>query len=331
MPGPKMGPRPADFDEEVVRQSPTYVRWLALKNGETLRYACRDFVKGHGDDEERLMRRIMIARRNNLRDHETLKRARQTSAEKQKKRRVSTGMTDAQVAKEMDNDAVESTRSYRTWMALEDGKEFIYNQKYTKGKEGHDWLLKKNIWRRMRYRRENKVMVEKMKVTGNPDEPTADMAAGIVDNALLASAAAAAESEAAAAAAAVVAATKGTTTTATTGTNKKKADSSAATASAADAGDDAAASSVTASTANASGDASLVNKAVVEAAVAAAENYVKVESTLSNVMGVSNPLEAAATAEALDAAAKLAAATSNVKEETKDDDDEEEKPEIQEV
>jgi hypothetical protein len=38
-----------------------------------------------------------------------------------------------------------------------------YNQKYTKGKEGHDWLLRKNIWRRMRYRRENKQIVERMK------------------------------------------------------------------------------------------------------------------------------------------------------------------------
>ena len=69
MPGPKMGPRPNDFDEDLVRQAPTFQRWQKMLVGQKLRYACRDFVKGHGDDEERLMRRIMIARRNNLRDH----------------------------------------------------------------------------------------------------------------------------------------------------------------------------------------------------------------------------------------------------------------------
>jgi hypothetical protein len=74
-----MGPRPADFDEQLVRQSPTYLKWSALADGEKLRYACREFIKGHGDDDERLMRRIMIARRNNIRDHETLKKARRQS------------------------------------------------------------------------------------------------------------------------------------------------------------------------------------------------------------------------------------------------------------
>lgn len=71
-----MGPRPVDFDEEIIRQSPTFIKWLSLQTGEKLRYACREFVKDYGDDEERLMRRIMIARRNNLRDHEVLKQAR---------------------------------------------------------------------------------------------------------------------------------------------------------------------------------------------------------------------------------------------------------------
>lgn len=76
-----MGPRPADFDEEIIKQSPTFVKWTDLQPGEKLRYACREFVKGQGEDEERLMRRIMIARRNNIRDHETLKIARkQTTA-----------------------------------------------------------------------------------------------------------------------------------------------------------------------------------------------------------------------------------------------------------
>mmetsp|Transcript_10669 Transcript_10669/g.17964 ORF Transcript_10669/g.17964 Transcript_10669/m.17964 type:complete len:80 (+) Transcript_10669:72-311(+) len=52
MPGPKMGPRPADFDEAVIRQSPTFVKWESLENGAKLRYACRDFVKGHGKFRE---------------------------------------------------------------------------------------------------------------------------------------------------------------------------------------------------------------------------------------------------------------------------------------
>jgi len=218
-----MGPRPLDFDEGIVRQSPTFIRWSQLKNGERLRYACRDFVKGNGDDDERLMRRIMIARRNNLRDHEALKRARVASLERKrdvdgnegenetessnKKRKSASTVSDAQVVEEMDVAAVEATRSYRTWRSLSDGQEFIYNQKYIKGKEKHDWLLRKNIWRRMRYRRENKKMVRDM-MSSNADSdnvmnkgpaavdstaPDANgVAAGIVDHALLASAAAAA-------------------------------------------------------------------------------------------------------------------------------------------
>uniref|UniRef100_A0A7S4K6E7 Uncharacterized protein n=1 Tax=Odontella aurita TaxID=265563 RepID=A0A7S4K6E7_9STRA len=224
MPGPKMGARPVDFDEAIVRQAPTFIRWQTLRDGEKLRYACRDFIKGYGEDEERLMRRIMIARRNNLRDHEMLKRARartrgegkeeaptikeeskataaetpeapaavelapapvaaNTEAEETvaaphpKRRRGSPAeapgsgcgpsggvtLTDAELLREMDLPAVEATRSYKSWLALEDGNEFTYNQRYVRGKEGHDWLLKKNIWRRMRYRRENKRMVERLK------------------------------------------------------------------------------------------------------------------------------------------------------------------------
>ncbi|GKY96309.1 hypothetical protein MPSEU_000590600 [Mayamaea pseudoterrestris] len=278
MPGPKMGPRPFDFDETIVRQSPTFTRWLKLQVGETLRYACRTFCKGHGDDEERLMRRIMIARRNNIRDHELLKQARKqqkvqnanssnsnddTVAQQQVpkaaaeaasapsdlpltniksepqdaagtnhdtvataaatgtydssgdvsdtsssnplnplllqhaamitgsnnnasaiKRKTAAAaasaaapstttlasalaLTDAQVEAEMDVRAVEATRSYKTWMALQPGQEFCYNQKYSKGKEGHDWLLRKNIWRRMRYRRENKKLVQTLRIKSN--------------------------------------------------------------------------------------------------------------------------------------------------------------------
>jgi len=188
-----MGPRPNDFDEELVRQAPTFKRWMELRNGETLKYACREFIKGQEDDEERLMRRIMIARRNNLRDHAILKRARaQTELPlntKKKKKKIkscddeetfvappskknrSTSafvLTDEEVMREMDVPAVEATRSFKAWLELEDGQQFTYNQTYIKGKEGHEWLLKKNIWRRMRYRRENKKMVEKLKDYSQP-------------------------------------------------------------------------------------------------------------------------------------------------------------------
>ena len=30
-----MGPRPADFDEALIRQSPTFVKWLQLQPGES--------------------------------------------------------------------------------------------------------------------------------------------------------------------------------------------------------------------------------------------------------------------------------------------------------
>jgi len=129
MPGPKMGPRPPDFDEHIIRQSPTFLKWLQLAPGETLRYACRDFCKGYGQDEERLMRRIMIARRNNVRDHEQLKRARkQTRAQEgddRLRRRTVNAFSDEQVEEEMDAAAVEATRSYRTWMELPNGHEFV--------------------------------------------------------------------------------------------------------------------------------------------------------------------------------------------------------------
>ena len=223
-----MGPRPPDFNEEVVKQAPTFLKWLTLRDGEKMRYACRDFIRGRKDDEERLMRRIMIARRNNLRDHELLKKARTSTdtagpspaaskagggsrgkkkgraasgkaagggkgkrgrskkaaaaaaavesdddeyAEPSGKRMRPSGLaeSDADVRDEMDENAVMTTRSYKSWDELHHGEEFTYNQKYIKGKEGHDWLLKKNIWRRMRYRRENKRMVDQLK----GDEPEA--------------------------------------------------------------------------------------------------------------------------------------------------------------
>jgi hypothetical protein len=156
-----MGPRPVDFDEEVIRQSPTFIKWMELPEGQRLRYACREFLKGHGDDEERLMRRIMIARRNNIRDHETLKTARRQSEitatitttaapttveqssdnntnndsnddnKKSSKKPKTRGRpwtsfhTELQVQEEMDAQAVEATRSYRTWAAMKDGQEFV--------------------------------------------------------------------------------------------------------------------------------------------------------------------------------------------------------------
>jgi hypothetical protein len=126
-----MGPRPADFDEDIIRQSPTFVKWTQLGPGEKLRYACREFTKNVGEDEERLMRRIMIARRNNIRDHETLKKARKRVAQPEelhltghtvsRKRRPANSVSDNQVEKEMDVTAVESTRSYKAWNDLENG------------------------------------------------------------------------------------------------------------------------------------------------------------------------------------------------------------------
>jgi len=207
-----MGPRPLDFDESLVREAPTFIKWTKLQPGETLSYACRRFEKGAANDEERLMRRIMIARRNNLKDHATLKEARATEAKKRgvippgkkknaddgakdaeqqsvagegirsdlpagecppspsnpsgtKRRRVAgtAQPTDEEVLMEMDVPAVEATRSYRKWCALPEGAAFTYNQTYIRGKDDHDWLLRKNIWRRMRYRRENQLKVVEMK------------------------------------------------------------------------------------------------------------------------------------------------------------------------
>jgi len=139
-----MGPRPADFDEQLVKQSPTYTKWAALQQGGKIRYACREFIKGRPNDEERLMRRIMIARRNNIRDHEVLKKARsvmqvgqivkpldvvEPSLPKQLRiRRPASVFADSVVEKEMDVAAVEKTRSYRTWILLEEGQEFIVSR-----------------------------------------------------------------------------------------------------------------------------------------------------------------------------------------------------------
>ena len=192
-----MGERPLDFDEIVVKQTPTYQKWLQLKEGKVLRYSSRDFRKGNTKDEERLMRRINIARRNNTRDQERLKRARrdanevqQTKEENknsgaeggpnankkarrsqlsppqdnqvQKKKMTKTAKKDDIFRREMDMSAVQATRSYKAWSKLEDGEEFTYGQKYCKGEEGHDWMLKKTIWRRMKYRRENQKLLNSL-------------------------------------------------------------------------------------------------------------------------------------------------------------------------
>ncbi|KAL3923932.1 MAG: hypothetical protein SGILL_001354 [Bacillariaceae sp.] len=210
-----MKARPADFNEEEVKKSPTFRKWMEAPEGTSIRYACREFIKGSVDDEERLMRRIMIARRNNMKDHASLKRAKELAqkqeqqqqqkgkasqqgpvreetnggdlpddvnvnqdssltntmnndsgevdaSKQQKKRRYTTIFTDAEIAEEMDGPAVVATRTYKTWKALQDGDELHYNHKFIKGKEGHDWLLRKNIWRRMKYRRDNRKLVEEV-------------------------------------------------------------------------------------------------------------------------------------------------------------------------
>jgi len=147
-----------------------------------------------------------------------------------------------------------------------------YNQKYIKGREGHDWLLRKNIWRRMRYRRENKKMVEELKTVG-PAALTlkTDMDAAPHDDANAHS-----NDADAAAHAAAVAASK-------------------------------------------SSDLDLADQAAVEAAVAAAESFGKLDRATNGVMGDDDVKESAeltihhhtmedAAHAALDAAAQLAAA-----------------------
>jgi len=302
MPGPKMGPRPPDFDEEVIRQSPTFLKWLQLEPGQKLRYACREFIRGHNEDEERLMRRVMIARRNNIRDHETLKKARgQTKGgggekdqdSNSRKRRPATVFSDEQVEKEMDVPAVLATRSYCTWQQLPDGAEFVYNQKYVKGKDGHDWLLRKNIWRRMRYRRENKRMVQRMRKTAGGTQEQ-NVAGDIVDQALM-------PEEQQQEAAAASSARKAVKTEDEAEPKRRRRGDAAVAAAAAAANSD-----------------QLADQAAVEAAVAAAESFGKTNGLDMSV--VQNPLEAAAARAALDAAAKLAAATAGQSVETNDSD-----------
>ena len=98
-----------------------------------------------------------------------------------KRQRRSAGPTmpqsDEDVLREMDVVAVESTRSYRRWSALPDGAAFSYNQNYTRGRDGHDWLLRKNIWRRMRYRRENRAKVASLRIGGEKGEEEEDRGA----------------------------------------------------------------------------------------------------------------------------------------------------------
>ena len=173
----KMGERPKDFDEEMCKKAPTYKKWSSLKNGEELRYACRYFKKGSVVDEERLLRRIMIARRNNVKQHKLLLEVTKESREESKENpKECYKQSDAQVSKEMDHKAVEQTRSYRKWMKLADGYVFTYNQlQYIKGQYGHEWLFKKNIWRRMRYRRKNQNLIyehQKRHQTNSKDPST---------------------------------------------------------------------------------------------------------------------------------------------------------------
>ena len=86
-------------------------------------------LKGENDDNS-----------NDNKDDETMTVASASSGTATiRKRRPACLFSDAQVAKEMDADAVVATRSYRAWLDLADGAEFVYNQKYIKGREGHDW------------------------------------------------------------------------------------------------------------------------------------------------------------------------------------------------
>jgi hypothetical protein len=199
-------------------------------------YACRTFTRGGVDEEERLMRRIMMTRRRNLREHDILQRAREAAAMEvershqhgrggagmttttttnggmegddndhhavvttnlaisdclplplpqppspvngnllslgasNSKRRCraprSTPLSDEAVLREMDVTAVERTRSYRRWLDLPDGASFTYNQTFVRGGDGHDWLVRKSIWGRMRYQRKNRKKVSNLRARG---------------------------------------------------------------------------------------------------------------------------------------------------------------------
>ena len=180
-----MGPRHPDFDKVAILRSPSYAIWCKLKDGEKMRYAGKDYIKGlDGYEEERFMRAIDALRRYN-RDRRQRDRARfrksvdlaLTTPPPQKRQRrsctqdaempqemddvkVPQEMDDVEIPQEMDVDtaqmpqemdvrAVEASPSYQVWMKLQDGEELICQSSYIKGFKGDDWELKKNIWRLM--------------------------------------------------------------------------------------------------------------------------------------------------------------------------------------
>lgn len=260
---------------------------------------------------------ISVEPLSNIKDHEVLKKARTVSrtpedaARLRRRPHASSAFSDQQVEREMDVAAVEATRSYRTWHALPEGGEFVYNQKYVKGKEGHDWLLRKNIWRRMRYRRENKKLLAKLmndpggvlaaaSGSGASGQPQPD------------------QNQAPSAAQSVAAADASNADPGGEGPSSKRrklkkepTDRGEATASGGDHSEDSAAAAAQAA-AEAEAD-----QAAIEAAVAAAESFGKATGLVASSPGpssgsanannpnaaVQNPLDAAA----LDAAAKIAA------------------------
>ena len=68
------------------------------------------------------------------------------------------------VLHEMDVLAVESMRTNRQWSLLPDGAAFSYSRSYIRGRDGHNWLLMKNIWRRMRYWKVMRAKVKSLKM-----------------------------------------------------------------------------------------------------------------------------------------------------------------------
>ena len=50
--------RPAEFDEDKIRNLPTFQTWRKSAVGAKLKYGKGEFIKGRGNDEERLMRRL---------------------------------------------------------------------------------------------------------------------------------------------------------------------------------------------------------------------------------------------------------------------------------
>ena len=57
--------RQADFDIDKIQKLPNFQTWTTLAEGVKLQYGGYEFIKGRGNDEERLMRRLCCGNRPN--------------------------------------------------------------------------------------------------------------------------------------------------------------------------------------------------------------------------------------------------------------------------